>query len=281
MDFTTGEIMQSADRKLVAPLIKGLKPRILYIMSVSHSGSTLLDLLVSGHSQALSVGEAKRFSPTNSLKMSCTCQVKLVWDCPFWGQVDSTLQRSSSLTLRTLDLCGGDDRVFVDHNRAFYAAVGQVTGRNVIVDSSKDFRRLRRLLSAGEFDLKPIHLRRQPPAVVYSHMKKGRNWLRCSLDYRKQDRRIRALLEGVDHAVVHYEELATRPEGVLKDLMPRLGFAFESQQLDWAGRERHNCGGNRTRRSSSSAIRLDREWQTGLKRWQKTAVSLLTHSARR
>ena len=135
MDFTTGEIMRSADRKLVAPLIKGLKPHILYIMSVSHSGSTLLDLLVSGHSQALSVGEAKRFSPTNSLRMSCTCQVKLVWDCPFWRQVDSTLQRSSSLTLRTLDLCGGDDRVFVDHNRAFYAAVGQVTGRVDALDA--------------------------------------------------------------------------------------------------------------------------------------------------
>jgi hypothetical protein len=261
-------------------MVSTMKPRILYIMSVSHSGSTLLDLLVSGHSQALSVGEAKRFSPTNSLKMSCTCQVELVWDCPFWGQVDSTLQRSSSLTLKTLDLCGGDDQVFVHHNRAFYTAVAQVTGRNVIVDSSKNFKRLRRLLSAGEFDLLPIHLRRQPPAVVYSHVKKGRHWLRCSLDYRKQDRRTRALLKGVDHAVVRYEELATRPEGVLKDLMPRFGLDFESQQLDWAGRERHNCGGNRMRHSSSSAIRVDREWQTGLKSWQKTAVGLLTYSAR-
>ena len=51
--------------------------------------------------------------------------------------------------------------------------------------------------------------------------------------------------------------------------MPRLGLAYQPAQLDWAGRERHNCGGNRMRRATTSEIRLDTRWKTGLSRWQK------------
>jgi Sulfotransferase family len=255
-------------------------PRITYIMSMSHSGSTLLDVLVSGHSQAVSVGEAKRFNPDSKAKMACSCESDLVWDCPFWGRVDAALQ-GSGLSLRGLDLEGGDDDSFVRHNRAFYRAVQEITGKPVIVDSSKNLKRLRRLLCLGEFDVLPIHLIRKPHGVVYSHLRKERSWVRCALDYRKKNQRTRALLRDVDHELVHYEELAADPEAVLVRLMPRIGPEYEPQQLDWAGVERHNCGGNRMRRSESSSIRVDRNWEKGLPAWQKAAVSLLTYPASR
>jgi hypothetical protein len=59
-----------------------------------------------------------------------------------------------------------------------------------------------------------------------------------------------------------------------------LGLPFEEEQLDRAGRERHNCGGNRMRCSRSSEIRADDAWKEGLAGWQKLAVGLLTRRAR-
>ena len=255
-------------------------PRIVYIMSMSHSGSTLLDVLLSSHSQAVSVGEAKRFSPNSKAKMACSCESDLVWDCPFWARVDTVLQ-GSGLSLRRLDLEGGDDDNFVEHNRAFYLAVQEVTGKPVILDSSKNLKRLRRLLSLGKFDLLPIHLIRKPHGVVYSHLRKERSWVRCALDYRKKNQRTRMLLRDVDHELVRYEELAADPQATLERLMPRIGLEYDPQQLDWAGVERHNCGGNRMRRSESSSIHVDRNWETGLPAWQKAAVSVLTYPASR
>jgi hypothetical protein len=254
-------------------------PQLLYIMSLSHSGSTLLDVLVSGHTRAMSVGEAKRFSPLNSSRMSCSCEVDLVWECPFWREVDAVLRRSE-LSLKTIDLCGGDDPTFALHNREFYRAVRQVTARDCIVDSSKSFDRFRRLEESGEFEITPIHLVRSPHGVVYSHLKKGRDWVQTARNYTRQYRQIRAFLEGHAHEFVRYERLAEDPARVLRDLMPRLGLSFELEQLDWAARERHNCGGNRMRRSRSSSIRVDHEWKTGLRAWQKAAVSVLTYSTR-
>lgn len=252
---------------------------ILYIVSLSHSGSTLLDLLVSSHGDAVSVGEAKRYSRRIRSPMNCTCRAPTVWECPFWQRVDAELGDMGLVSLRSIDLCGGDDEIFVAHNIGFYQAIRKITGRRTIVDSSKNEKRLLRLLRLRPVDVRPVHLIRRPHGVVYSQVKKGRDWVRCSLDWAKKTRRTRRLLQEFEHQIVRYEELATDPARVLQELMPRLGLSFEEQQLEWAGRERHNCGGNRMRRSSSSDIRLDEGWRDGLNPWQKAGVSVLTMGA--
>jgi hypothetical protein len=253
--------------------------RIVYIAGMTHSGSTLLDLLISGHSQVVSVGEAMRFSRGNRAPMTCTCDAESVWECPFWLQVDARIRDESGLSLRKIDLCDGEDGRLRDHNLLFYRAVQAVSGQSLIVDSSKKDRRLQRLLGLG-LPLLPIHLVRQPHGVVYSHVKKGRSWLRSSLSYSKKTRRTRSILSGHPHSVMRYEELAARPSEILAGLMAELDLPFEEGQLDWAGKDRHNCGGNRMRRSRSSTIRTDDAWVEGLPGWQKLAVGLLTRRAR-
>ena len=123
--------------------------KIIYIASLGHSGSTLLDLLISGHPDVVSIGEAKNLNPRTSPTIDCACPAKRLRDCPFWKRVDARLQRRASLRFRDLDLASADAATFLAHNVAFFGAVSELTGRRIIVDSSKSSSRLARLLAAG------------------------------------------------------------------------------------------------------------------------------------
>ena len=68
--------------------------KVVYVISVSHSGSTLLDLLISSHSTTVSVGEAKRYSPSSKSRPSCACKAPSVWECPFWQRVDGARHKT-------------------------------------------------------------------------------------------------------------------------------------------------------------------------------------------
>jgi hypothetical protein len=249
--------------------------RLVYVAGLGHSGTTLLDVLLASHSRAVGIGEAMRFSPGRGLAMSCTCAAGEVWDCGFWRRVDERLARAGAPGLREIDLSSDDAERFRAHNVAFYDALYALTGCPVLVDSSKDLSRLARLLETP-LDVLPVHLLREPHGVVYSYARKGRPWLSTALRYNRHRRKARRLLGGREHVALRYEELASDPAGVLARVMPRVGLVYEPGQLEWAGRERHNCGGNRMRRASSSAIRRDDAWRRGLSPPRRWAISLLT-----
>ena len=97
------------------------------------------------------------------------------------------------------------------------------------------------------------------------------------MEYARFMQRARALLDGRDHLVVHYETLAAHPAETLARIMRWLGFAYEPAQLDWQGREQHNFAGNRLRRRRGDAkIRVDTAWSRELSLVQKLGVSLIT-----
>ena len=250
--------------------------RVAYITCRGHSGSTLLDLLISGHGRAVSVGEAKCFSAGNDLSTRCTCGSSSIRECPFWLRVDAAMRRDSDLGLAELDLGNEDPATFVSHNVALFSAVVAVTGKSIVVDSSKNVDRLERLIACESLDVIPIRLVRSPQGVVFSNVRKGRNWLDETTMYVRHHRMAARALHRTDHAVVRYERLAEDPAGQLADLMPRLGLEFEPQQLDWHGRERHNFGGNRMRRSGANTIERDLAWKQGLTLRQRAAIGLLT-----
>lgn len=250
------------------------RPRILYIACPGHSGSTLLDLLISRHSRIGTVGELK--SVTTNPNAACLCGVRPFSACAFWREVDVQLKVSAGLALGELDLVTPDPGRFVAHNAALYAAIARVTGESVLVDSSKSRRRLEGMLASDAFSLTPIQLVRDPRGVVYSNLAKGRSLVEYSAKYRRAQRTTRRLLDGRAHVRIRYEELAREPERVLGRVMRELGFELEPQQLDWRGGERHSVGGNPMRHETDSAIRLDEEWRSAMPFWQQWAVRALT-----
>jgi hypothetical protein len=252
--------------------------KIVYVASMAHSGSTLLDLLISAHSQVASVGEVKNL--VDVAEPGCSCSATSVWTCPFWGEVGRRFEARTGVELRRAQILRESEPAYGAHNRALFESIAEVTGRTTIVDSSKGLERLRGLVRTAGLDVFPIHLVRRPQGVVYSHLRKGRGWVRLALRHGRRTVETAQFVDALPHLSVAYEDLAASPRETLAGVMSAIGMSFEPDQLHWAGRERHNCEGNRMRRSSDHAIRPDLAWRTALPLWQRQSIGVLASLGR-
>lgn len=267
--------------------------RIVYICGPGHSGSTLADLLIGAHSQAWSGGELKRLSTPRFerhwrakgmlpvLDDRCTCGAARIRDCSFWRQIDLWLQAHAAPALADLDVDSPDDATFARHNTALYGALAAVSGAPLLVDSSKDIQRLRRLLALTPLCILPILLSRRAEGVVFSNMKLGRSWLPETLEYTCGMLLRQQLLRSRPHYMLQYEQLAAAPETTLRRVMHWLGLQYEPAQLHWAQHPRHLLYGNSMRLRDATPIQLDTAWRTGLSGAQRLAISCIALPARR
>lgn len=274
--------MASAPRRLTAeqpPL------RILYITSRGHSGSTLLDLLISGHSALTSVGELKMLSSNDRHRKLCSCHGLEPEDCPYWRAVEDVLVDRTGLRFVDLRLDSADPWLHHQHNLALYDSVAVVSGCRTIVDSSKSLPRLRDLLQGqelyGGYELLPIHLLRGPLGLVHSYVKNGsvvtaRDLALICYHYINNFFRTESLLCARPHLFVRYEHLARRPARELRRIMNALAIPFEEDQLDWGREPRRNIHGNDMRFRAGGPIRPDRSWRRGLTLSQILAVIWFT-----
>lgn len=246
---------------------------ILYITSRGHSGSTLLDLLISGHSAITSVGELKMLAEVDRRRKLCSCHGLEPQVCPYWHSVEQQLLASAGLRFDDLRLDSPDPWVNHHHNLALYESVAAVSGCRTIVDSSKGLPRLRDLLQGvdlyGGYELVPIHLLRGSLGLVHSYVKNGR--IRSGLDlaevcynYASNVFRTEALLKGRPRLFVRYEQLARAPRRELQRIMAQLALSFEDDQLDWGRGPRRNIHGNDMRFRAGGPIRPDHSWRRGL-----------------
>jgi len=256
-------------------------------MSLPHSGSTLCGSLLGGHSQAFCLGEPwkmrsyarleRESTHKTALGNACTCGAPDIWQCSFWPKVDLAVAARSGRSLRDLDLASGEPDVFRRDNKLLFDAVAEVSGATLLVDSSKRVGRLRKLLSADFAPVKVLHLVRDPRGQVLSNMKRsGRGPYRHALRYARDTWDMARIAAHADSIQVRYEALADRPAEWLAEIMPQLGLVYEPEQLDWAALERHNISGNKSRATSSSAIRTDRSWQNALNVFQQSYITAVT-----
>ena len=178
-------------------------------------------------------------------------------------KVDAALQETG-LRLREIDIDSPDE------------AVAAVSGKAVIVDSSKNVDRLENLLRADLFPVVAIHPVRSPFGGVHSNAKRGREGLYHTYNYTYAIMKTRQLLERRDHLEIRYEKIARDPRRTVETIMKHLGLAFQPEQLDWAKPVRHNIYGNPMRFATESTIRLDTKWRKGLSLRQKLAIWWLT-----
>lgn len=69
-----------------------------FICSAARSGSTLLDMLIGGHSAAVSLGEFSFLGKSIALREKCSCG-KIITECPQWSKIFSEI-----LTNRGIDI---------------------------------------------------------------------------------------------------------------------------------------------------------------------------------
>jgi hypothetical protein len=265
--------------------------KVAYIISLTHSGSTLLDCLIGAHSQATSTGEAFQLasyaqtsrvqSHKRKLGNQCTCGAPTIWECPFWTEADRWLRDRDGRSLTDLDIDSREPGRFARDNKAFFDAVAAVSQTGLIVDSSKSLDRFRRLRASGTLPLVPIFPIRDPRGQVSSIIKRTSvAEVRPALSYSLNTLRALLALGGNRPITVCYEKLVSDPAGTLATVMEQLGLAFEPGQIKWGDADRHNLGGNAMRAQRSNQIRNDEAWKTALSARQALTVRLIAGPAR-
>lgn len=182
--------------------------KLAYILAASHSGSTLLSMLLGSHPRIVTTGEINLSAQAiGSLdRYRCSCG-ELILKCVFWQKVKEGMsvrghvfdlsdagtdfKASDSVYARRLlnpmvrgpwleglrdaalslsPIWRRQCRQIQDRNAAFVSTALDVTGAGVVVDSSKIALRLKYLLRNAELDIKVIRLIRDGRAVALTYM---------------------------------------------------------------------------------------------------------------
>ncbi len=309
------------------------EPRInlIYIASIGRSGSTLLESMLGAHTRIQTMGELHIWP--HEIEQGgvrpCSCG-EFVEQCPFWSEmrrrVDPLAQPEPRLHFfrekhnggRTLRLpkLGAFKRGFspsgevkrqIDtygRNNAeifttFVALMKEQLGETPdwIVDASKDPYRLAWLHHSGLFNLKVIHLVKDPRAFIYSVTKHlsdadagfnlhkrlyytGRQsgaWITQNALF---SHLAASFFDAGTYQLVNYETLATDPEGTFRAVCDFLGTPYEADAVhNFREGSVHTIAGN-PMRYENRGISLDEKWKTRLPASSRTLASLLTASTK-
>jgi hypothetical protein len=181
-------------------------PQLAYILSASHSGSTLLAMLIGAHPDACTVGELKATSLGEPETYRCSCRA-LIHQCEFWckinslmrskGHADFDITRANTSihavqspyaarllrplmrgplleTVRDAALAISPDwrkhlKQVQQRNYDLIYSVYEIAGCKVLVDSSKMALRLKYLVHIPGLDIKVIRLVRDGRAVALTY----------------------------------------------------------------------------------------------------------------
>jgi len=182
--------------------------KLAYILAASHSGSTLLSMLLGSHPWIATVGELKL--PASAMgeisRYRCSCG-EFIRECQFWHEVKEgmaargfefdiadagtdyqaaksryarrllgPLHRGKFLeSLRgvALGICPTWRRQLPEiqgRNVALISTIAEITGAKVVTDSSKTAVRLKYLLRNPELDIKVVRLIRDGRGVALTYM---------------------------------------------------------------------------------------------------------------
>ena len=199
------------------------------ICGAGHSGSTLLGLILGRADGAFYVGEGAKIRYLHDL--------------------------NKPLRKRACKVCGEDCPVWSDFHwdqaQPLYRQVAAHTGAHIIVDSTKNAAWIRarsdELTAAGDQGTL-IFLQRDGRAVLNSRFRKypdrdAAEQIRSWMDQITDSREVFAAYPGPKLAV-HYEELATQPDTIVRQICALAGIDFRPEMLAFSEGESHPMGGN-------------------------------------
>ncbi len=180
--------------------------KLIYILAASHSGSTLLSMLLGAHPGACTVGELKISSMGDPQKYRCSCGEPII-NCLFWKKVAFSMNKkgiSFNLATPHMNISDTENKYFAKLLRPMYRGriievfrdlllsihpnwrsylktiqtrnsvlvetLTEITGAKVVIDSSKIGIRLKYLLKNDNFDVYVIRLIRDGRGVALTYV---------------------------------------------------------------------------------------------------------------
>lgn len=287
---------------------------VIYILSNGRSGSTLLDLLLGAHPRLWTLGEAHMLPWEVRWGGPCGCGVPHQ-ACDFWKGLLPLLpleDQEVPLELFRGDTPNGGGKVlrwahlasfargaasarwagaamrYGEANRRYFELVLEAARQhkgeqvNCLIDASKDPYRLLWLESSGLFNIKVVHLYKDPRAFVYSMTKPmlpaaTRKVVRFTGRWLFENSLFtllvqRAFADNILH--LKYERLASDPEGALADIGRLLKLEMPAGLSEsFRTAETHGVSGN-PMRWENTRVKLDQKWKSKLPSHYQRAVGL-------
>jgi len=250
--------------------------KAVFILGSGHSGSTLLDLLLDGHSKIAGIGELERARPESVCTCGRSVLVCRIWHDVFgpppWPRREVYRTKLSFLFDRGPFLSAStrkpvDAKEFVSSTVRIYRTVLEREGKEIIVDSSAQVDYADALSRSPDIEPVFIHLIRDGRGVTWSYIRKYKKlfpflflWFTANVKAELFLRRARG-----KHIRMRYEDLVRDPQTELKRVCAMLGVPLEPQMLAFRQNEHHQIEGNRMR-FGTDAIRSDEKWRTDMPR---------------
>lgn len=312
------------------PTLDADRVRLLVVGGIGRSGSTLLDRLLGQLPGHVSVGEmgVRLWDRSLTRDWPCGCG-RPFRSCPFWSEVgqrafggwdnvdlpevirqqravNQTQKVPMLLAPRLVPGFAATLNAYLDHMTRVYAAVRDVSGARVVVDSSKAPSVPYMLRHAERLDLTIAHVVRDPRGVAYSWTKKkpnraelggdGKPAFMPTIKPRKVARRwmtINGMITplprlGVPVIRLRYEDVVTRPGAELARVARMLGEDIGPEDLGFVRptevelQEAHTASGNPNRFDSGWVpLRLDEAWREEFPPESRRTVERITAPLRR
>lgn len=284
-------------------------PKLVCLLANSYSGATLLTLLLNGHSQIVSNGEAMFLHGRDETRWDCTCG-KDIEDCDFY--------RATAGHMRLPDAAGWDKRLFVrvpDFSRnallrgllrsaryvsaprerlvglipayrdirdrfleaqlQFFANARRFADAPIYMDGTKSLRRAQLFAADGRCEMKVLHLIRDGRGFCASYLKNSHPNLTESakvwLGYIARVDRFAEGFPAIPLLTVRYEDLCRSPDQTIHGICRFLELPYEN--LIVGAKKQAHILGNRMRRTFDGAIVEDTSWKQKLDQDSQTKLT--------
>lgn len=248
------------------------KITVIYIVGSGHSGSTLLDCIISNNQNVFSAGELSFYNVIKNQQphiktrhrkgVFCACGKKML-NCGFWRKVIKhdvcncqikkiyTKKENWQYFLKSLNLNKIPRGTFRKSDFDLLKIISQESGCRIVLDSSKDPRRLLDLYRDERIDIRVVYLVRDGRDYMLSMSRKRRqksglprkSYLTSLLEW--------AVINWVSRKIVRqrkfpfvkisYRELCQSPEKTIALISQKLKIPLH---YSTANHIRHNLSGN-------------------------------------
>lgn len=230
-----------------------MRKKVVFITGTGHCGSTLLDLLLSSHSNIFGLGELWNLAiDPGYLRGEKPLSNIFGFEDQFW--TSDRINKMSGFfkqpgLLRKVGIRAG---LSFDPRTDLYKFLFTASNHKILVDSSKNTnwikKSIRALENQKDIDLYLIYLLRDGRAVINSYFRKYPERTLEGIAKKWVNR-----ISKIDHLYadisrpkikIRYEHLAEEPEQTLKNLCLFLDIPFEKSMLQFWLHEHHHIGGN-------------------------------------
>ena len=260
---------------------------VAYILGAGHCGSTLLSMLLNGHSEMLALSELRKIGGLLGPLAAARQPNPLEGD--LWRRVRARYEASFGAPFDELAIDHPSWKTFVGWSRDAIQAwvdpqirllecIAAESGSRFLIDSSKSWQQLYLLRRSGRVRIKVLHALRDGRAVLHSYNRKYDDFLFSFGQWAKPTAMaavLRPMFGEAEWLAVRYEDLATRPTEALARICTFLDLEFEPAMLRFRSHPWFGIQGNRMAHGTTEEIRLDEKWRRDLSRRNRLLFQLL------